>query len=463
MSIFKKLTLIVAVLAASLFPAYSQDWLDDLLTRTDTVADPQYMPVVGVGLGYFNFYGNVNDAFRSSTVGQPGYRINVATFLDRGGKRYYRLNFVFMGGSLSGTQRTVNDTSFYKNLNFKSNIFSFGMNFHYSFKHFVTGKYFEPFVSIGIQPIMFDTKADYYYGEVSRYHYWKDGTLRDAPQTGTFADLNANIVSRSYNYDVDLRSLNQSGLGKYTQFAFAMPIDIGIDFNISKRVALRAATSLHYAFTDLIDDKSSKSNNPDIPEYKGSRSFNMFTFSYLSLHLDLFSDSETVTTDLLFADLAPEDLEMWDDEDGDGVSDGWDRCPGTPWTVEVVDSVGCPLDSDNDGIPDYLDREPNSREGAIVDKDGVEISEDAFIEIINNMEAIRRSEVESFLLLQKLQFRTRRSGDLTIPPKFLETDTNKDGYISYDELMKAVNDFFDGKSKFKPSDLNELKDFFFEQ
>lgn len=43
------------------------------------------------------------------------------------------------------------------------------------------------------------------------------------------------------------------------------------------------------------------------------------------------------------------------DKDKDGVSDKHDQCPGTPLGVRVTED-GCPLDADNDGIPDYLDK-----------------------------------------------------------------------------------------------------------
>ena len=42
------------------------------------------------------------------------------------------------------------------------------------------------------------------------------------------------------------------------------------------------------------------------------------------------------------------------DKDKDGVWDKLDLCPETPRGV-LVDSVGCPLDEDHDGVPDYLD------------------------------------------------------------------------------------------------------------
>ncbi|HVT37022.1 MAG TPA: thrombospondin type 3 repeat-containing protein [Nevskiaceae bacterium] len=57
------------------------------------------------------------------------------------------------------------------------------------------------------------------------------------------------------------------------------------------------------------------------------------------------------------------------DSDGDGVPDSRDQCPNTPKGV-AVDTNGCPLDSDGDGVPDYLDKCPNTPKGTVVDANG---------------------------------------------------------------------------------------------
>lgn len=57
------------------------------------------------------------------------------------------------------------------------------------------------------------------------------------------------------------------------------------------------------------------------------------------------------------------------DGDADGVTDGRDRCPGTP-VGATVDATGCPGDSDRDGVLNGLDRCPNTVTGAIVDATG---------------------------------------------------------------------------------------------
>jgi len=59
------------------------------------------------------------------------------------------------------------------------------------------------------------------------------------------------------------------------------------------------------------------------------------------------------------------------DEDGDGVTDQFDKCPKTPAGV-AVDTHGCPLDTDGDGVPDYKDKQLiTPTECQPVDADGV--------------------------------------------------------------------------------------------
>lgn len=64
------------------------------------------------------------------------------------------------------------------------------------------------------------------------------------------------------------------------------------------------------------------------------------------------------------------------DMDGDGVPAYLDKCPGTPAGVPVDDS-GCPLDSDGDGVPDYKDQCPNTPAGVRVDATGCPLVVDA--------------------------------------------------------------------------------------
>lgn len=61
------------------------------------------------------------------------------------------------------------------------------------------------------------------------------------------------------------------------------------------------------------------------------------------------------------------------DADGDGVPDSLDRCPNTPRGA-AVNVEGCPKDTDGDGVPDYKDNCPDTPLGAKVDPKGCEIA-----------------------------------------------------------------------------------------
>jgi OOP family OmpA-OmpF porin len=63
------------------------------------------------------------------------------------------------------------------------------------------------------------------------------------------------------------------------------------------------------------------------------------------------------------------------DADGDGVPDSLDKCPNTPRGV-TVDQDGCPIDSDKDGVYDYLDKCPDTPLGVKVDGNGCPLDTD---------------------------------------------------------------------------------------
>ncbi|NIM69850.1 MAG: OmpA family protein [Xanthomonadales bacterium] len=63
------------------------------------------------------------------------------------------------------------------------------------------------------------------------------------------------------------------------------------------------------------------------------------------------------------------------DEDGDGVRDDDDQCPGTPPDTPV-DAFGCEFDADGDGVVDRLDQCPDTPAGARVDERGCELDSD---------------------------------------------------------------------------------------
>ena len=453
MKIRLKYCLMTCLFLMPLLRVQAQGDIEDLLyTEVDNL-HPVYKPVVGFGVGSFTFLGDVRNKNLSPLNGTLGYKVNVATFVDN--NHYIRANFFFMGGSLSGNERSYTDLM--RNLNFRSDILMFGVNLNYDFDNFYK-KYrkMHPFISVGIETFTFKSLIDSI-GEVegvpTKYNYWSDGTIRNLPETPqNRVDPALQLMHRDYKYETYLRDYDW-GQGQYPQYAFAIPVDAGLDYWLTDRILFRIGASYNFAFTDLIDHVSSKNTTGVIGDKKN------FLFTYFSMHLDLFSSKKTLAVQRLFADV-DFDYTLMGDEDYDGAFDGWDKCPGTPFGVKV-DSAGCPLDDDQDGVPNYEDDEPNSRYGAYVDDRGVEIPEDKLISMLDVSSAVPRQDVELFLRNKNKQNQPREHKP--IPPKFKEVDTNKDGYISFDEILNEIDKYFDFDTKLTSDDIYELNNFFFSQ
>ena len=428
---------------------YDQTQLKEVEVRS-----PVYKPVISLGAGTFNFMGDVNDFYSSVFSSHPGFKLNVSTFIDT--KRDYRLNFFLLHGQLSGNERSYFDLQ--RNLNFKSEIINFGINFEYTFNHFFPDdRRISPFLSVGIESFQFNSKADMHDSQGRPYNYWSDGTIRDLPENSRRAHESV-VIQRNYIYETDLRSANLYGIGNYPQIAFALPVGYGLDFRVSERISMRVASSVHFTFTDLVDNVSSAGTG-----ITGSRRNDRFSYSYIAFHFDLFSDARTLEVERYFANDGF-DYTLIEDQDGDGVFDFWDKCPDTPPGVEV-DEHGCPIDSDGDGVPDYLDLEPNTPAGAFVDEQGREIAPEQLGEMLGRWyNAVSREEALTLTPLSPDIFAgyNRRSYQ-GIPEKFRHLDANNDGFISFEELIRAIDIFFDGGSGLTVEDIYELNNFFFSQ
>jgi hypothetical protein len=422
---------------------------DSLLIREVEVENPTYMPVIGFAGGTMHFLGDVTNSFSTPMTNKYGLRINVSSPpFDR--KRTFLVNFFLLAGEVTGNERSV--VNLKRNLNFNSSITAFGINLEYNFGHLYKNgsPVLQPFISAGFAPFMFSAKGDLY-RDADAYHYWSDGTIRNIPETSGNIFGNE-VLMRDWIFETDLRDADLYGLGNYSQFSFAIPIDAGVDFNVSNRMKFRLGTSFHLTFTDLIDNVSWQGEG-----IVGDKADDHFMFTYVGLYLDLFSEPKTRTEELLFAELDDFDYMMFDDDDGDGVLNVADECPETPTGVQV-DTLGCPLDFDRDGVPDYLDRE-DSRPGAIVNEEGVEMTDEELITLLATREAIPRSDLGLYISSEE----TVRMTLAELPEKFHVLDGDEDGYLSFDELLIAIDDFFDYQSFMDTEEVYRVINFFFAQ
>ena len=351
----------------------------------------RFLPTIGLGAGMFAFYGDVgNDhAGRSPLVTRPGYEIRASAPITD----WLEADLYALHGRLG-----VNERDFRRNLNFESRITIGGFQFRYNFLQLLNReRVVEPYLNAGFESVEFLTKTDLFDAQGRRYHYWDDGTIRDIAEDAPDA-ANAVEIQRDYRYETDVRELNADGFGKYLERTWAVPVGIGARMDIGSGLDLRIGTTLHLTFSDLVDGVTDKS----VGDRQGKAGNDRFLFSSVSLGYAI--PMERKPKPLRFTTpLSNEQLDVIvlnDDEDGDGVKDFHDRCPGTPAGVKV-DAFGCALDGDGDGVPDDRDDELNSAPGALVDGRGVTLSDEAMLKAWLNWKDsanvnIVTSRVESF-------------------------------------------------------------------
>jgi hypothetical protein len=454
-----------------------EEYYEGLLSKEVEVENPIYKPVISLGTGIIHYLGDIRYPGRNPLIGDLGYRLNISTFL--GKNNLYRLNFFLLYGNLRGHDFDISrsmqldpslltlDASaipIYHNSSFQTEFFEFGISAEYRFGHWLGGLHrrFQPFISLGISPLYFNPKGNTIFngnGSSSYYHFWADGTMRDLSETDPFANT-AKIISFDKVWETDLSKANYHDIGRLPQTTVVFPLEAGFDIFLTYRVSLRVASSVHYTLTDLLDNFNSKVAKRY--NVKGRAGNDMFMFTNISFNLDLFSDPNVIRVDMFFLDYEGVDYDvMFADQDRDGVFDPIDECPDTPLGV-AVDTLGCPFDMDGDGIPDFMDLEPNTPAGAIVDDQGRQISSEVLAQMFEKPTAVRREEAQ-VIPVAPIWTRSIVFTPGVIPSKFRRIDRDGDGYISFQELLKAIEQFFDGTLDLNIEEIYELNNFFFSQ
>ncbi len=357
-----KIIVNIILLTVFFFHSYGQeniDLLDSIVNKkqsTPIVLRPQF----SLGTGMFTFLGdvaNTNKGFHP-TVSRLARDLRVTQALNYN----FDLSFYVLFGQVSANERTLT-----RNLNFNSNITTGGVTVNYNFYHLLNPKRnVNPYVSIGVESIEFLSKTDLKDKDGKFYHYWSDGSIRDKAEDAPDAST-AQEIYRDYTYESDLREADLDKFGKYQERTIAIPVDIGANFHISKRIKARVGTSLHFTFSDLIDNVTSKS----IGARKGDKNNDKFLYTHFALTYDFgkqndkdleIEEPEQSEEDWLAADTS--------DYDKDGVVDFLDECIKTPKHAFPVDEKGCPLDLDQDLVPDFRDDEKNTLFGDLVNLKG---------------------------------------------------------------------------------------------
>lgn len=402
------------------------------------------LPCIYAGVGILSFNGDIGNGLNLTSFSRVrgGYTVGLE---QRVGKFIgFGVNGVF--GKLADSDNTMK-----RNLNFQSNITQFDLNLMiHLFDNdlvFTRTSVFAPYIAVGAGFMKFDSYGDLKDKNGKNYNYWADGTIRDQPDS----TQGAHVIQRDYKYET---KLNDSA--KYANNTLAFPLTFGVNLKLSDRIHLALSTSYYITMTDWIDNYKSGTND----NYVYARAALKFNFG------KPYDDSNPIYNTVDFSSL--DNL----DGDEDGIKDGEDMCPGTPKGVKVTES-GCPEDNDQDGVPDHLDKEPLTKAGVLVDANGVTLTEKMIADRQKEFSAAatERSNIFNenpslgYLKDVEKQFKSKggSKSSTSLPNSLRPADVNKDGYISTEEIAKAIDSFFEGDSDFTVEKLNDLIDYFFEQ
>ena len=329
-----------------------------------------YSPAIGLGIGMFKFYGDVLQVSRGNAlISNIGYDLHVRQQLNT----YLSAKFYALFGTLSSNERSAE-----RNLNFKSSITTGGFSLMYNFDQFLPKeRVINPFLSVGIESVEFHSKTDLYDRFGNKYNYWSDGSIRNLAENDVNS-INATVIQRDYIYETDLREMNLDNEGKYLERTFAIPVGIAAQMHLTKNIDFTVGTTMHFTFSDLIDNVTTNSRGERIGDLKANKNNDKFLMSSFAISYNFQNHKnrhEIMDFDETIDYLAFDN----EDEDSDGVIDFIDECPWTPLGVEV-DEKGCPLDKDGDFVPNYRDDELESRPKAPVSQVGIELTDDMIYE-----------------------------------------------------------------------------------
>lgn len=164
-----------------------------------------------------------------------------------------------------------------------------------------------------------------------------------------------------------------------------IPVGLCFKYQITKKIDVGIMGLLHNTNTDKLDAYRQDSEAKD--KFLNTSLCLTYTLGSKEDALDWTTPFEILNTDKdddgvpdildkdpnTEPDVAVDGSGLAMDSDNDGVPDNEDVEPNTPHGAKV-NLVGKSFDKDKDGVPDELDKEPNSPEGALVNFQGITIS-----------------------------------------------------------------------------------------
>ena len=339
--------------------------------ESDLNVTKAFGPTIGIGIGTIGIYGDLNDRDYGSPFNSDfGYNLYILQPISKS----FNVRFNFFLGEVRNEERSLE-----RNLNYETDLRVASIQMEYNFDALLPeNRTISPFITVGIEAIEFNPKTDLEANGGETYNYWTDGSIRSRPENSATAEQ-AMIIQRDYVYETDIRDAGYNNSTTYAERALSVPLGAGIDFKLTDQVNFRLESVFHLTFSDYIDGVTRKTK----PDFLGTKPAN-------GKNDHLFYNGISVNYNfqkILPADNLNIDSEAFDfltsgnteDYDSDGIIDLIDRCPNTPPNIEV-DTNGCALDTDGDGVSDYLDAEINSKYPAYANDKGVGMTDEMLYE-----------------------------------------------------------------------------------
>lgn len=356
---------------------------------------------LGLSSGPVFFFGDIGmEAYTPAITKRLGYSF----FGEQRITPYLNLNLDLFAGKVYGE---VQDSS--ANINFRTSLFSQSLSLQYNFYHLLGGnerQLLTPFVSVGVASVIYRPKTDLMNADGKTYHYWKDGSIKDLPETLQNVDLASNI-ERDYEYETELRDLNLDGIGKYPLIGLSLPFSAGLDVNITKGFAVRLQGTYHMTFTDHIDNITA--------DGVGARKGENGNDNYLYTSLGLV----------------------------------WQIAP-----IKVKVETKPSKDSEDEVIADIFE-ETNKPEKEVEESEKEEATQEEVKEALTQKEKEKSTSTASENEAEqeeKIETGTYHWADI-----------DKNGRVEAEEVYQKIDEFLEGDSKITLQEMNDLLEYYFEQ
>lgn len=362
---------------------------------------PRNQYEVGLGFGLYNISGDIPSLMLWQKGGgglhlhvrkawgyifstRLQYIYGVAKSLDVQPTQSYDAPYLGQGYTpLNMVTPTQSATSVYRAIRMESSQLNLDMIFNVKNISFHQARNTMSFYGyLGLGGLAYKTRVNALDGNYQAYNFvGTTGIIKDpkASNKSVRKDLQSKM-DKTYESNAEKSSNATTILDKKT-LDFAPSIGAGVQYKINKKINIAIEDRYTFTSDDYLDGtRYGKAIGNQMSTSQGFDGVN-----YFSVGVNYNVPNKKKSVEPLYwmnpLDHAYNELSyprhmllpnpVLPDEDNDGVTDQFDKCPKTPAGV-AVDGHGCPLDTDGDGVPDYKDKQLiTPTECQPVDADGV--------------------------------------------------------------------------------------------